>query len=93
MLIFMLSHNAVYFEGGEAQLERLTLNAFSSSEICCNIFARDTFSSCSLIENVYMAGVLRVRACVRVVFVFVFVDTRLIDCGDLKTKVRVSFIV
>ena len=64
MLIFMLSHNAVYFEGGEAQLERLTLNAFSSSEICCNIFARDTFSSCSLIENVYMAGVLRVRACV-----------------------------
>ena len=42
----MLRHNAVYFEGGEVQLGRLKLNAFSSSEICCNIFARDdTFSS------------------------------------------------
>ena len=36
---------------------------------------------------------VRVRACVRACLRVVFVDTRLIDCGDLKTKARVSFIV
>ena len=94
MLIFMLSYNAVYFEGGEAQLERLTLNVLHSQVV--------KFAAISL-HVIHLHLVLRMRACVRacvcvcvracVRVVFVFVDTRLIDCADLKTKVRVSFIV
>ena len=35
-----------------------------------------------------------VRACVRAsVRMYVCMDTRLIDCGDLKTRVRICFIV